>query len=79
MASEYTSPLVERVATREMCELWGPQRKFSTWRRCWPKTWKKASQKDFASASSRVSSRHSLEKAMARCLISFQESGISKF
>lgn len=35
MASEYTSPLVERVATREMCELWGAQRKFSTWRRCW--------------------------------------------
>jgi len=35
MASVYTSPLVERVATREMCELWGAQRKFSTWRRCW--------------------------------------------
>jgi len=35
MTSVYTSPLVERVATREMCELWGAQRKFSTWRRCW--------------------------------------------
>ncbi|HOV72442.1 MAG TPA: adenylosuccinate lyase [Candidatus Hydrogenedentes bacterium] len=35
MTSVYTSPLVERVATREMCELWSAQRKFSTWRRCW--------------------------------------------
>ena len=35
MTSEYTSPLVERFATREMAELWGAQRKFSTWRRCW--------------------------------------------
>ena len=33
--NEFTSPLVERVATREMIELWGPQRKFSTWRKCW--------------------------------------------
>jgi adenylosuccinate lyase len=32
---KYVSPLVERVATREMIELWSPQRKFSTWRRCW--------------------------------------------
>ena len=31
----YVSPLVERVATREMIHLWSPQRKFSTWRRCW--------------------------------------------
>ena len=35
MTSEYTSPLVERVATKEMAQLWGAQRKFSTWRRCW--------------------------------------------
>ena len=31
----YVSPLVERFATREMAALWGPQKKFSTWRRCW--------------------------------------------
>lgn len=31
----YTSPLVERFATREMAELWSAQRKFSTWRKCW--------------------------------------------
>lgn len=31
----YTSPLVERFATREMAELWSAQKKFSTWRRCW--------------------------------------------
>ena len=31
----YTSPLVERFATRDMIQLWSPQRKFSTWRRCW--------------------------------------------
>lgn len=31
----YTSPLVERFATREMSELWSAQKKFSTWRRCW--------------------------------------------
>ena len=35
MTSEYTSPLVERVATKEMCVLFGAQRKFSTWRKCW--------------------------------------------
>ncbi len=35
MMSEYVSPLVERVATSEMTQLWGPQKKFSTWRRCW--------------------------------------------
>ena len=35
MTSEYVSPLVERFATREMARLWGPQKKFSTWRRCW--------------------------------------------
>ncbi len=35
MTSEYVTPLVERVATKEMTQLWGGQRKFSTWRRCW--------------------------------------------
>ena len=35
MTNEYVSPLVERFATRQMVELWSPQRKFSTWRRCW--------------------------------------------
>jgi adenylosuccinate lyase len=29
------NPLVERYAGRAMAELWGPQRKFSTWRRLW--------------------------------------------
>jgi adenylosuccinate lyase len=32
---KYTSPLVERNASREMAELFGAQRKFSTWRRLW--------------------------------------------
>lgn len=31
----YDNPLVGRYASREMNELWGPQRKFSTWRRLW--------------------------------------------
>src|SRR5665213_1607343 len=31
----YDNPLVARYASREMAELWGPQRKFSTWRRLW--------------------------------------------
>jgi adenylosuccinate lyase len=31
----YDNPLVSRYASREMAELWGPQRKFSTWRRLW--------------------------------------------
>lgn len=35
MSDTYVSPLVERFATREMATLWGAQRKFSTWRRCW--------------------------------------------
>jgi adenylosuccinate lyase len=33
--SIYTSPLVERNASRQMAELFGPQKKFSTWRRIW--------------------------------------------
>ncbi len=35
MTTKYVSPLVERCATDEMARLWGPQKKFSTWRRCW--------------------------------------------
>ncbi len=31
----YTSPLVERNASREMAELFGTQKKFSTWRKLW--------------------------------------------
>ncbi len=31
----YDNPLIERYASREMAEIWGPQRKFSTWRRLW--------------------------------------------
>jgi adenylosuccinate lyase len=31
----YDNPLVTRYAGREMAELWGPQRRFSTWRRLW--------------------------------------------
>ncbi len=33
--SIYTSPLVERNASAEMAELFGAQKKFSTWRRLW--------------------------------------------
>ena len=35
MTTEYVSPLVERFATKAMSQLWSPQKKFSTWRRCW--------------------------------------------
>src|ERR1700729_2741051 len=31
----YDNPLVSRYAGRQMAELWGSQRKFSTWRRLW--------------------------------------------
>jgi len=31
----YDNPLVGRYASLEMSSLWGPQRKFSTWRRLW--------------------------------------------
>jgi adenylosuccinate lyase len=31
----YDNPLVSRYAGREMAELWGPRRKFRTWRRLW--------------------------------------------
>src|SRR5947207_9082457 len=33
--SLYDNPLITRYASREMAELWGPQRKFGTWRRLW--------------------------------------------
>jgi adenylosuccinate lyase len=31
----YDNPLITRYASRQMIELWGPQRKHSTWRRLW--------------------------------------------
>src|SRR5512134_2771222 len=31
----YDNPLIARYASQEMSRLWGPQRKFSTWRRLW--------------------------------------------
>src|SRR5438552_3021747 len=31
----FDNPLVSRYASKEMAELWGPQRKFQTWRRLW--------------------------------------------
>jgi len=31
----YDHPLVTRYASKEMAELWGPQRKHATWRRLW--------------------------------------------
>lgn len=31
----YDNPLIGRYASRTMSALWGPQRKFSTWRRLW--------------------------------------------
>ena len=34
-ADVYVSPLVERNASREMSELFGPGKKFGTWRRLW--------------------------------------------
>jgi len=33
--SIYTSPLVERNASKEMAELFGADTKFSTWRKLW--------------------------------------------
>ena len=33
--SVYVSPLVQRNASKEMSELFGPQKKFGTWRRLW--------------------------------------------
>jgi adenylosuccinate lyase len=34
-SSYYENPLIGRYASPEMSTLWGPQRKFSTWRRLW--------------------------------------------
>jgi adenylosuccinate lyase len=34
-ARQYENPLISRYASREMSELFSPQRKFSTWRRLW--------------------------------------------
>lgn len=31
----YEHPLVSRYATKEMSEIWSPDRKFSTWRQLW--------------------------------------------
>ena len=33
--THYDNPLVARYATEEMSRLWGPERKFRTWRRLW--------------------------------------------
>jgi adenylosuccinate lyase len=35
MNDQYQNPLTGRYASREMSQLWGAQRKFSTWRRLW--------------------------------------------
>jgi adenylosuccinate lyase len=35
MNENYENPLTGRYASREMSQLWGAQRKFSTWRRLW--------------------------------------------
>lgn len=35
MSDAYENPLISRYASRQMAELWGPQKKFSTWRRLW--------------------------------------------
>ncbi|HVW39447.1 MAG TPA: adenylosuccinate lyase, partial [Pirellulales bacterium] len=31
----YDNPLIARYASQEMSRLWGPERKFQTWRRLW--------------------------------------------
>ena len=33
--SPYQNPLIQRYSSREMAQLWGPQRRFQTWRRLW--------------------------------------------
>jgi adenylosuccinate lyase len=35
MSDVYDNPLINRYASAEMARLWGPQRKFSTWRKLW--------------------------------------------
>ncbi|MFN9877728.1 MAG: adenylosuccinate lyase, partial [Planctomycetota bacterium] len=32
---DYDNPLIVRYASRQMSQIWGPQKKFSTWRRLW--------------------------------------------
>ena len=34
-SDRYDNPLISRYASPAMSELWGDQRKFSTWRRLW--------------------------------------------
>ncbi|MEN1681768.1 MAG: adenylosuccinate lyase [Planctomycetota bacterium] len=34
-SSPYVNPLISRYASRDMASLWGPQKKFSTWRQLW--------------------------------------------
>ncbi|MEN0112118.1 MAG: lyase family protein, partial [Planctomycetota bacterium] len=34
-SSPYENPLISRYASRAMATLWGPHKKFSTWRRLW--------------------------------------------
>ena len=31
----YSNPLISRYASREMAQLWSPQRRIETWRRMW--------------------------------------------
>ena len=33
--SYYDNPLIGRYASPAMCELWGPRKKFTTWRQLW--------------------------------------------
>jgi len=33
--ANYDNPLIGRYASTAMCELWGPRKKFSTWRQLW--------------------------------------------
>jgi adenylosuccinate lyase len=33
--THYDNPLITRYASAQMSEIWGPQRKFSTWRKLW--------------------------------------------
>src|SRR5437867_707463 len=55
-ASVYDNPLVGRYASAEMAQLWGPQRKFSTWRRLW--LWLAEAQKEIGlTAADRVTPR----------------------
>lgn len=35
MTDNYDNPLIARYASEEMCRLWGPERKFRTWRKLW--------------------------------------------